>query len=494
MVDNPKNTTTDDEPFDFGADWGDTENSEGEFNPEDVDFGSGGSAFGDASDNDPFGATSDDDPFASTGDELFSNESSFEDDSSYHTMPTPDNLSAEMEGEADPDGDFSDISSDGNFSEFNDFENNNSESNSFASHDGFDDTDNLFEADGVDNAFASDDDGFGGQDENVYEDGDAFTSSDETGDSASNSTAVEKSSGRGKSILVKAGLAAAVLGIGYVGYSSISPMFFGSSEHAPVVANTNLQPPVNQFPTALPGQDGGLPLPTPEVSGPSAPSLPSIPTTKDSGTPPLVSLPDANVHVVDGNKNENLGPSIPAFNNEPQPVLLPSAEPAPASQSSEDDLVGGDRGGITALRDQEDAEKSKPVSDVTSAEIKSVIDRIAALETSFNAEINSLSNNIDSRLTALEAKMATSPNPASAIAVSTSQSVASNDGPPPLKPTIIENMSLKGVSRGMAWIKTSTGIIEARVGDVIADGGRVLGITEYNGSWMVSTEKGLILQ
>jgi hypothetical protein len=55
-------------------------------------------------------------------------------------------------------------------------------------------------------------------------------------------------------------------------------------------------------------------------------------------------------------------------------------------------------------------------------------------------------------------------------------------------------MSLKGVSRGMAWVKTSTGIIEARVGDIIADGGRVLGITEYNGSWMVSTEKGLILQ
>jgi hypothetical protein len=494
MVDNPKNTTTDDEPFDFGADWGETDPTEGEFNPEDVDFGSGGSAFGDATDNDPFGAASDEDPFASTGDEIFSNASSFEDDSSFDVMPTPDNLSAEMEGEADPDGDFSDISSDSNFSEFNDFENNNSESNSFASHDGFDDTDNLFEADGVDNAFASDDDGFGGQDENVYAEGDAFTSDDETADNASNSTAVEKSGGRGKSILVKAGLAAAVIGIGYVGYTSIVPMFLGSGGQAPVVADANVQPPVNKIPSALPGQDGGLPIPSAEVSGATAPSLPSIPTSQDGGTPPLVSLPDTNVQMVDGNNNENLGSSIPTLNNEPQPVLLPSVEPAPVSQSSEDDLVGGDRGGITALRDQDDAEKSKPVSDVTSAEIKSVIDRIEALETSFKSEINSISNNIDSRLTALEAKMATSPNPTSGITVSTSQSVVSNDGPPPLKPTIIENMSLKGVSRGMAWVKTSTGIIEARVGDIIADGGRVLGITEYNGSWMVSTEKGLILQ
>jgi len=73
-------------------------------------------------------------------------------------------------------------------------------------------------------------------------------------------------------------------------------------------------------------------------------------------------------------------------------------------------------------------------------------------------------------------------------------SVPSPDVKPPLKPTIIEDMSLKGVSRGMAWVKTANGVIEARVGDKIEGAGRVLGIKQYRGVWMAATENGLILQ
>lgn len=495
MVDNPKNTTTDDEPFDFGADWGETESSDGEFNPEDVDFGTETSGFGETAVGDPFGATLDDDPFTSSGDDIFSNTASFEDDSSYHTMPTPDNLSAEMEGEANPDEDFSDISSDGDFNGFNEFEGDNSESQSFSTQDGFDDSDNLFETETADNAFASDDDGFGGQDNNVYEEEDAFSSSENNDELAEAPAAVEKSGGGfNKSTIVKVGLVAAVIGIGYVGYSSVVPMFLGSEEQAPTVVNTSLQPPVNQFPAALPGQDGGLPLPAPVASGTTSTALPTIPVTVGESNLPPVLESASNTQADDKSNDNNTVSSLPGFDNGQQSSLFPSVDLTLPSQSSEDDLVGGDRGGITALRDRDETENSKPVSDQTAADIKTVLKRIAALETSFNSEIKSLSNEIDSRLTVLETKMATNSKPEEVTPTSIPHSGISNDAQPPLKPTIIENMTLKGVSRGMAWVKTATGIIEARVGDNIAEAGRVLGISEYNGAWMVSTDKGLILQ
>lgn len=100
MVDNPKNNPVDDD-VGFG-------NFEDEWSSSgDVDaFGSDDDAFGQefGSDADPF--SSDDGDVLGTG-----GFDGFEEDDSFHSIPTPDALSAEMEGEADPEDDFGDVGS-----------------------------------------------------------------------------------------------------------------------------------------------------------------------------------------------------------------------------------------------------------------------------------------------------------------------------------------------------------------------------------------------
>lgn len=528
MVDNPKNNPADDEPFDFGADWGGAETSDGDFSPEDMDFGSGASGSGGSDDDNPFASSGDDNPFGQgADDDIFANAGAFEEDDSFHSMPTPDNLSAEMEGEANPADDFGDLSTDvsgdvfgepsndGGFGGFDDFGNENDEPQSFASQDGFESGDGLFGGDASENAFATEDDGFGSQEQNVYAEGEGFASDEAGAEEAVQAAPVPNSGGRGKGMLVLAGMAAAVLGIGYVGYTSVAPMFFGGAEQPnPVVADAP-QAPINQFPTALPGQDGGLPLATPAAEDAVSPPLPTVPAPIDAASPALPSIPGAvqqEQNVADVGSPLAPVPALPGLGDEQEPPSLAMPEAGEASApplglpsvpapSSEDDLVSGDRGGITAMREQESATKSQPVSAETAAELKAVLERISSLEASVDAKIQSMADDLNVRLSDLESKLmsgsATVGKPVVGVAeapppVSAAPVVAG--GQPPLKPTIVENMSLKGVSRGMAWVKTDAGIIEARVGDNIGDVGRVLGITEYNGAWMVSTEKGLILQ
>ncbi|WP_315923053.1 hypothetical protein [Mesorhizobium sp. SP-1A] len=526
MVDNPKNNPADDEPFDFGADWGGAETSADDFSPEDMDFGNGPSGSGGSDVDNPFALSGDDNPFAQGGDDdIFANAGAFEEDDSFHSMPTPDNLSAEMEGEANPADDFGDLSTDvsgdafgepstdGGFGGFDDFGNENDEPQSFASQDGFESADGLFGGDASGDAFATEDDGFGSQEENVYAEGEGFASEEMGAEEVVQAAPVANSGGRGKGMLVLAGMAAAVLGIGYVGYTSVAPMFFGGGDQPNTVVSDVPQAPINQFPTALPGQDGGLPLPAPAAEDVASPPLPTVPAPVDAASPVLPSIPSATQqeqNVADAGSPLAPVPDLPSLGDEKEapsltipevgeasapPLGLPSV-PTPAS---EDDLVSGDRGGITAMREQEDAAKSQPISAETAAELKAVLERISSLEASVDAKIQSVADDLNGRLSDLESKLT------SGSAVVRNSVAGSSEAPvsptrvatgsqPPLKPTIVEHMSLKGVSRGMAWVKTDTGIIEARVGDSVGDVGRVLGITEYNGAWMVSTEKGLILQ
>lgn len=526
MVDNPKNTPADDEPFDFGADWGGAGTSDGDFSPEDMDFGTGPAGSGGSDDDNPFASSGDDNPFAQGGeDDIFANASAFEEDDSFHSMPTPDNLSAEMEGEANPADDFGDLSADvsgesfgepstdGGFGGFNDFGNENDEPQSFASQDGFESGDDLFGADESEDAFATDDHGFGSPEENVYAEGEGFAPEEASAEEEIEQAApVANSSGRGKGKLVIAGMAAAVLGIGYVGYTSVAPMFFGGADQPnPVVADAP-HAPINQFPTALPGQDGGLPLPAPVAEDVGSPALPTVPAPIDVASPSLPSIPGAiqqEQDVADAGSPLAPVPALPGLGDEQEAPALalpevgeasapPLGLPSVPTPSSEDDLVSGDRGGITSMREQEDDTKSHPVSAETAAELKAVLERISSLEASVDAKIQSVSDDLNGRLSDLEAKLTSGSavvrHPVASSEAPVSHTPVAAGSQPPLKPTIVENMSLKGVSRGMAWVKTDAGIIEARVGDSIGDVGRVLGITEYNGAWMVSTEKGLILQ
>lgn len=498
MVDNPKNNPADDE-FNFDRDWGNDDASGDAFNADAFgadafsadDFGNMASD-PDSSISDPFGS-GDADPFGV----------GFEEDDSLHAMPTPDNLSAAMEGEANPEDDFSDLgsgfggdaSSDDAFGGVDDhFGNEQDEPHSFATQDGFDSGGDLFAQGQSGDEFAATADAFENGDQNGYAE-DAYSQNAQEVEELAAPAPASKSGGLDKGKLILLAGVAVLFGVGYVGLTSVLPMFMGggNDDVAPVVAQTPVAPQ-NQFPTALPGQDGGLTLPTQPVSSnpapalplatggeteaPSLPALPSIPASQDGGVAIPTALPPS-LEL----------PSTPALPGDDVAAALPPVSNLP-EVGSEDDLVSGDRGGITSMRSDQEPNTSGPVTDETSAAVKEVLAKLTSLENELERGLR----DINSRIDGLETRTAVpTTSPSEPLPVSAAGPVSAG-GQPPLKPTIIEHMTLKGVSRGMAWVKTDTGVIEARVGDQIGDAGRVLGINEYNGTWMVSTDKGLILQ
>jgi hypothetical protein len=275
-----------------------------------------------------------------------------------------------------------------------------------------------------------------------------------------------------------AGIAAAVAVFGYLGYSHVLPLFVSTNE-GPVVSETHSEIPSGSLPIGLPptsqpsDQLAGLPQPLPlevpvaaPVDGSAQIALPSIDLV---GTTPVT---------VDTNQPTDIAPTV-------TPPLDTAIKLDPL-----DEMVGGsDRGGLASMKS--DTPEPAPVNDTS---------------TIASADIAKLASRLDDvvkRIETIEQKVASFgasfggtgevKTPLAADKPSILPAVADAGVSAPLKPPIIENVVLRGVSRDIAWIATSKGVVEVKVGDTIENAGVVESFQNYRGRWIAVTDKGIIL-
>lgn len=452
-----------DEPaFTATEEFPDNSFGESSFGADDAAFGNG-EAF--ASDDDAAFGVADDEAFPTPDEEV-----------GFESMPSPGGI--ESFG-GDPDTDFADLgNSDGGFgSDISEQQNDVFGSN----YDG----DENFEHQSDDGGFNVDqqdvDEGFSEPAASVADDED-----DEFEQSSANDN--EKTGFDLKKFIFPAAIAATVLGVGWIGWSTVSPMLMGSSTTAPEVVASAPVDPTPSFPTALPGQQGGNALPpvatlpaevAPPVVGATEPvALPELAPSVETALPELPSLTTT--------------PELPAVADvsAPQTTTLPAA----SKQVEYGDLVGGsDRGGIDAI-------KTSAPTESQSADIAALTDRVSAMEVRLDQKIDDLSNKLDGFLSTMTSADAGIAAPAGMPTLPeqtiTPVPVASSGDHrfPPLKPLIVEKATLKGVSRDMGWIDTKSGVVEVKIGDALPVGGTVLNFVNYRGSWLAVTSEGLITQ
>jgi len=460
--------------FDFGTiGLGDEESDKSVSNaPEDNPFG----------DDDVFPTSfggGDEDNSESTGASEFDDGQG--DGFSFVSMPDPTASGAAF-GDGDDNDEFADVSGNGDDSEAvwdgeGDLEDEDSSSFSDDSEDG--------EVDFKEDENDTEDDGFS-FDENETEDDD---------DELSAQTPSPAGNG-GIRRLIFPIAAAAVLGVVvYGGYSVLSPILFGGGEPPPqVVAGGTDTPSAPSFPADLPG-----------VSGASTPSGPSAPMLPDRTPPqaPSVELPASL-----SSRAPDPQVADPAPGTLPQaatPSSLPPAPgaggltlpelPAPAGDAVrtatiplEEELAGGpSRGGIDALRPPADA-------GLQTALDGSALAKLEALERAIDEirkELSEVRANVASFNERFSAAGATNLNPQ---AVSYVPQSLPEGALPPLKPRIIEEVSLKGVSRDMAWVSTKSGVVEVKEGDSIPGAGTVVSMRTYGGNWFLVTTDGLVIR
>jgi len=484
MADNDKN---DDAEFDFGGtDWEDElESAEGKGKPAPADADPFGTAAFDDDDDDGVVFAEDEgaddafaaaakDPFADADDEPFA----------FQDMPTPGAIADAPVASGDPDEEFGDLGG------------------GFAESDGFTGGDDLFDDDDhpqekpVSDPFSddeplSDDDDDGFREDMPEED--PFGDVEDEGQDAypAAAEAAPAASRPRRSFVKPLALAASVAFAGYVGYTFLLPMVMQPSvPEAPMpVAEAPAAP---NFPTALPGQPGGLEL-SPAPISPSSPSV-ELPTV--TGAPPVLApaetaapeLPPVMANVPDS--QPSLPPvMVPTEQNtvamNPPTVLQPSPEVLPQpSKPAFDEFVGGEeRGGIDAMK----GEGGQPAAGIDAEALSGLEARIAAVET----KVGQLADRIDAALSRPGALAA----PALPLAPAAAPAAANLSGlVPPLKPQLVDGATLKGVSRGLAWISTPSGVVEVRKGDVVPNGGKVVAIRQYGGNWIVVTTDGIVVQ
>lgn len=450
----------DEAEFDFsGADWMDegapeAKGSKADTNAEDP-FGA--SAF----DDDPFGgpspSPSESDPFAADGDDPFADGASEGFD--FQDMPSPETMGQRA---GDPDAEFGDLAGE-SFG-----------ADPFAAADGFGGGDPFADEGGPDagfseDGFAADEAGeeFGGSDDPFSDDGsdepfdapaaDPFDGPESDPfadpDQPPAPSARQSSTKRGiplKPIL----LAAAAVAAAWVGWGIVQPIVFPGQ--APVPPQQQAQLPDDPpFPVDLPP-----PAQQPSVETPPIPSLPLDPSPVDVAEAPLLPVPA------------------------PDAALPPEEDPLIG-------LSGGpDRGGIEAIRAAREPDAPSGVAEEEFArfreEIESLIDRLGDRIASVEATVRELESRPADAAPALERTAADHPPVPSAADLSSAV--------PPLKPEIVDGVTLKGVSRGLAWISTPSGVVEVKEGDSVPGAGTVVSIREYRGSWIVATSSGLVVQ
>ncbi|MNU30474.1 hypothetical protein D3C71_189740 [compost metagenome] len=272
--------------------------------------------------------------------------------------------------------------------------------------------------------------------------------------------------------------AAAVVAVGGIVY--VMPSLLGGGSPVEVAQVRPAQAP-DSFPASLPGQNKAQPEIAPAeiaVANPPALAVPATPAAADPAglAPPALSLPDL----------PEAQPVKPALTL-PQPTATAAADPQPVAPVKEDpfkDLVGGkERGGIDAMKDK-DPVVAVAAPAVSSDEVAKLSARLDALEGKVDRLADSFDNFVQSPVK--EAPKAVAP--AEIAAAST------GDVNPPMKPPIIEGVSLKGVAGDVAWISTKSGVVEVKAGDDVPNGGKVVSFRNYRGEWIVVTTDGLIVR
>lgn len=299
---------------------------------------------------------------------------------------------------------------------------------------------------------------------------------------------------------------AGVAAVGYAGYSFVLPMLFG--EEAPQVAQAPAPSAAPSLPKALPGMKGGLDIPGSGVPAPKSPLQPTaveLPTSLGGLQP----LPGG----AGGRPAETVVPSqsqpapsqpvqrvdVPTLSLPDLPVAAGAGTPpetAPKADPS-DDLVGGDRRiGIGALKPTPavPVKVDPPIVPASPSPPVSAVAETAAIE----REIQSLRGDMGAirrEIAALTARLEEIRNgghaTVSAPAVQRPTGLPA-DVVPPLKPAIVDGVTLKGVSRDVAWVSTGSGVVEVKEGDTIPGAGQVVRFRAYAGDWVLVTTQGLV--
>lgn len=251
----------------------------------------------------------------------------------------------------------------------------------------------------------------------------------------------------------------AVVGVaGYVGYGTL----FTSAPEAPPKVASNEAPlagPV-EFPRSLPGAAKPAAGPVPVELGKPGPQPQPV-------TPGL---------------------SIPEM---PRSTLHPPAATPTPIQIADDDLVGGKRDGIPSTTSQ------LPVAQAPSAPASNGEAELARQIETLRREFVGMQRD----LADLKGRLAGAPSAILPVAPITSTPVRAAALPadvvPPLKPAIVEGVSLKGVSvkpgaRDVAWVSTKSGVVEVSEGDDVPEAGQVIKLRPYNGDWILVTSKGIV--
>ncbi len=299
-------------------------------------------------------------------------------------------------------------------------------------------------------------------------------------DASEEAVPAEKKSSKLVTYLMAA--AAAVVAIGGVAY--VMPSVIGGGAPVEVAQVQPAQTPEDSLPAALPVQNKAQPEIAPAevvAANPPALAIPAAPTSAEVAdpAPPALALPDLLPETQPEQAADTPGLTLP------RPTATAASDPKPVVPVKEDpfkDLIGGkERGGIDAMKDK-DPVVAAPA--VPSNEVAELSARLDALEGKVDRLADSFDNFVQT--TVKEAPKAAAP---AQVASADADNVT-----PPMKPPIIEGVSLKGVAGDVAWISTKSGVVEVKVGDDVPNGGKVVSLRNYRGDWIVVTTDGLIVR
>ncbi|MCS4089502.1 hypothetical protein [Rhizobium sp. BK176] len=294
-----------------------------------------------------------------------------------------------------------------------------------------------------------------------------------------------------------AGVAAAVAVVGFIGYTQVLPMFF-PQDNGQVVAEAPAVLQDGPVPSTLPAIPASTQQPQQTAAIPAVPAVDPVAAPVDgtviAGTPALeiptkapaatdtpiaIDAPAAvdNPVVAEGKPSLDL----PA-------VGKPAAE-APAKVDPLDEMVGGtDRGGLASMKGETagvPVKEATPIANADIAALASRLDEVVKRIDAIEQRVASFGASFDGNTVAKA--------PVAADKPVTLPAVADGGVTAPLKPPIIENAVLRGVSRDIAWIATGKDVVEVKVGDTVADAGVVESFQNYRGRWIAVTDKGIIL-
>ena len=272
-------------------------------------------------------------------------------------------------------------------------------------------------------------------------------------------------------------MAAAAAVIAVAGIAYVVPSFIGSAPQE-VAAVQPVQDDAPPFPASLPVQSVAQPeITAPEVAQVTPPVVPPIQPSSEAKPvdPPALTLPDLQPGAVD---------TAPVA---VRPPVVAEAPSIPAKDDPFKDLVGGkERGGIDAMKDTAPS-VTDAKSDAASGELAALARRLADLE----GKVDRLADSFDNYV---EMNVKSAPAVHEPASTTTASVDASGNFVPPMKPPIIEGVSLKGVAGDVAWLSSKAGVFEVKVGDPVPNGGDVTAFRQYRGDWIVVTTSGIIVR